>query len=182
MAYFNNFRKIYYDGKLSRNIVMKAQFFRDVLESYSAFYPYTIKDGERPDIIAHNYYGSYEYDWLVFFSNEIVDPYFEWPMTYNQFTAFLKKKYGSIETSQTTVVHYVYDTTVEVADTGYDYKTNYIMMPETYQFQSNAEQGYWNPVYAYNYEFDLNESKRDIKLFDNDLLLQVEKELNGIFK
>ena len=41
---------------------------------------YAIKDGESPDTVAYNYYDDPSYAWLVLLSNNIIDPYFEWPL------------------------------------------------------------------------------------------------------
>lgn len=180
--YFSNFPRIYYDGKIVRNIVLKARFFQDVIKNYTAFLPYTVKDGERADIVAQYYYGDWRYDWLVFISNDILDPYFEWPLDQNQFHLYIDSKYGSHEESVTSIRHYVYNTDVESDDTGKMYKQNYEMTPETFSFLPADEKGYWKPVYWYEWEFEQNELKRNIKLLDNRLLKQIDKEISEIFK
>lgn len=180
--YFSNFRTLYYNGELSRNIMTKARFFRDVINTYSAFYPYTIINNERADVIAHKYYGDSNYDWLVYFSNELVDPYFEWVMTDSQFYKFIVNKYGSIQTAKQTIVYYKYNTSVDSQDVGFDYKVDYKMVPGTWNFLSTQEKGFWTPVYAYDDEFARNEDRRTIKLIDNELVPQIEREISGIFK
>jgi len=180
--YFDNFRMIYYNGQLSRNIVMKAQFFRNVLDTYSAFYPYTIRDGDTVEHVAYKYYGNANYDWLVYFSNEIIDPYFAWPMNYSQFQKYLYKKYNnSIDAIDDTIMYYAYDPTVDTQDIGYEYKINYQMAADTYNALTPIEKGFWKPVYALEYETALNESRRNIQLFNNELVNRVEQEISRIF-
>ena len=58
--FFNNFPLITYNGQVTRNLILKARFFQDVLSNYLAFYPYIIKEGQRADMIANDYYGDKE--------------------------------------------------------------------------------------------------------------------------
>lgn len=43
-------------------------------------YEYYIKDGENPDRLAYNLYGSIEYWWVNLLVNNIHDPFYDWPM------------------------------------------------------------------------------------------------------
>ena len=56
--------------------------------------PFTIKEGERAEDIADYYYGSVDYTWLVYLSNNILDPYHEWPMAEAEFNQYLIEKYS----------------------------------------------------------------------------------------
>lgn len=180
--YFQNFPRIKYDSKFSRNILLRAKFFKDAIANKSVFYPYTIKEGERSDIIANNYYGDSNYYWLVLLSNDLIDPYFDWPMTQEQFNSYIVKKYGSIPTASQTILHYKYNEFDKENDIESMYKENYKVSIETYQAMNTLDKSYWSPVYAYDYEFDLNESKREILLLSADYLSQVENEISRIFR
>lgn len=181
-AFFSVFPKIAYNGKVARNIILKSQFFRSVLSQVDVFYPYVIKDHERADTIAYNYYGDSDYIWLVYFSNEIVDPYFQWPMNNADFEEYIVKKYADIPTAQSTIVHYKYDPTVDPADAEAYYRKNYKLSVDSYNAMTTLEKSYWDPVYAFDNEFNINESRRNIRLFNNDYLPRVEQELVKIFK
>ena len=50
---------------------------------------------ERPEDIAEYYYGSTDYTWLVYMSNNILDPYHQWPMAEADFINYLIEKYGA---------------------------------------------------------------------------------------
>ena len=80
-----------------------ANFINNANVTFDEYY---VKDGERPDTIAYDYYGDYTLDWLVLLTNEIHDVYFEWPLGYEQFNAYLKQKYGSVEYTLSTTHHY----------------------------------------------------------------------------
>ena len=49
-------------------------------EKVFTFYNYTIEREERPDHVAFNYYDDVRYAWLVLATNNILDPYWEWPL------------------------------------------------------------------------------------------------------
>lgn len=180
-AFFQNFPRVNYENVSTRNIILKAGFFADVLKNFSAFYPYTVKDDDRADLVAHHYYGDWRYDWLVYFSNNIVDPYYGWPLTQADFEAYLLKKYGSFEYALDTIHHYTYNDQVEEDDIQEFYRSKYTLTPETYSFMSVQDKSFWKPVYLYEFEFQKNEEKRDIKLLDDRLLPQVEREISNIF-
>jgi hypothetical protein len=181
-AFFQNFPLVTYNGQVTRNIILRAKFFRDVMNNYLAFYPYQIKEGQRADMIANDYYGDRELDWLVYFSIDLVDPYYGWPMTNDQFNAFILDKYGDYVTSVETVHHYEYNGDVDKFDHNGGYTPNYEMTPTTYSFLDPAYKFQWTPVTEYEYQFRLNESKRSIQLIDSRLKDQVLREISTILR
>ena len=80
-SYFKNFPTISYGDALVTNIIARAKLDSTVRNKASVFFPYTVRDGERPDIIAGNYYEDPNFAWLIYLANEMLDPYFEWPLT-----------------------------------------------------------------------------------------------------
>ena len=43
-------------------------------------YDYQVKDGERAEHIAHKYYDDASLDWLIYMTNDVIDPQFDWPL------------------------------------------------------------------------------------------------------
>lgn len=97
--YFKNFPLVDYNGISLRNIMLKSSFLREILLS-SSFYEYIVPEGERITTVAYDYYGSVDYAWLVMFSNQLIDPYFEWPMTDKEFESYITAKYGSVDAAK----------------------------------------------------------------------------------
>tara|TARA_B100001057_G_scaffold266059_1_gene266294 strand:- start:8268 stop:8648 length:381 start_codon:yes stop_codon:yes gene_type:complete len=91
--YFENFPVIEYQGRKVRDISRRASFVRAVSTNPYVYYPYTVKENERAEDIAHKYYGSVDYVWLVYMANNIIDPYYEWPMDGQTFNDYLVAKY-----------------------------------------------------------------------------------------
>lgn len=179
MAYFNNFPTINYFDKQSRSIILKAAIISDVVNKADAFYPYIIKDYERPDTIAYEQYDDPTLDWVIYFSNNIVDPYYSWPLTYEQFRPYLEKKYNkTIYELQSEISHYKYTGTTNESKEDIARKS-WLMSPTTYSL-INDNSG-WTAVSVYDYEDELNEAKRSIKLLNQFYIIQIKKEISTIF-
>lgn len=159
--YFKFFDKITVDGKLATNIFRRFQFLRDNTVNNRLFYEYYVKDGERPDVLAHKYYGDSKYDWVILLFNNIYDPATQWVKDTNEFNKFLIQKYGSLTTAFNTVHHY------ENAD-------GFIIDEDTY---NGLPTGSKSEVSVFEHESRLNEAKREIKILDSSYLLQVVREL-----
>lgn len=162
------------------NILAKINPIREHLAKFEVYYPYSIKDGERPDTIAYDYYGSSDYAWLVMIVNDIYDPYYQWPLTYSEFYDYLFKKYKKTHELMSEICFYRYtgiggETAEEIA------RKSWNMTPETYALLSPEGRSGWTPVYVYDYENELNESKRQIRLLSNQYRKQIDRELNELF-
>lgn len=179
MDLYTDFPKITYNGKNARNIMVNIDLVRGIIDKYKVFYDYVIKEGERPDTIAFDYYGDSDLEWLVCLPNNIIDIHSEWPLSQKRFYDYIVNTYGSISYAQTTVKHYKYtgiggDTQQEIA------RISWFISPTTYSNMSAEEKSGWTPVYFYDYENELNEAKRIIKLLSNEYTNQVKKELREL--
>lgn len=186
--YFYEFPKLLYtrDGvtNLVTNLLTRIATVKGKIDTSALYYEYNIKDGDTPEIIASKYYGDAELHWVVLIFNDIIDPFYDWPMEYRQFIKFLTDKYGSPATAQTTVHHYekIVQTTDNISGeiTTKTYiidLTSYNALPaQPTEFINNmvTEITSRRIVYSYDYENELNESKRQINL--------VRRELIGIIK
>lgn len=98
MGYFNKFPNLYYDVKKNKNYQVVVDILRRVRINSKAvegslYGEYTVKDTDRPDIIAHKLYGDSELHWIILLFNEIHNPYYEWPMPYHEFMRYCEHKY-----------------------------------------------------------------------------------------
>ncbi len=206
MRYFTKFPLVNYNDVLVRNITARVKVFKRAKNIDTIFYKYRIKDGERPDTIAYNYYGDPEYFWVVFIVNDIVDPYYEWPMSQQTFDRFIKAKYGNIATAQSTILkyrridtaYYLHNTRPDVIITATDYaildddaQVNYTQQNQqddvyitvdTYDLMTTEERDEFAPVYAYDFEVDANEARREIRLLNLDYLPRIEEDLKRLMK
>jgi len=85
--------------KLKDKSVITKDIFRRVgldrqINSRLALEAYYVKDGETPDIVANNIYGSSKYHWVLLTVNDIVNPYEEWPKREAELFEYTESKYG----------------------------------------------------------------------------------------
>lgn len=175
-GYFSDFPQIEYQAKIARSIMARPRIASSLLSNPAAIYSYTVNNDLRPDQVAHLYYGDSELLWLIFLANNIVDPYYGWPLTQNTFQDFIISKYGSIATAKSTIKHYRYQEKDKATDE--IWKTKEIITKETYDLNgtfgtlrniTNAQLQRYQAVTAFIYEEELNESKRVIKVIDRRL-------------
>lgn len=96
-TYFSKFPMITYSNTISRDITRRCKIIANDLATPYLFYPYELNDSLRPDLIAEYYYNDPFLDWSVYMSNDIIDPYYGWYLTYENFYKHLIQKYGSVE-------------------------------------------------------------------------------------
>ena len=193
-SYFGNFPQTLFFNNMAVNITLRAAFIESLKTQSVAFYPFVIRQDERPDSLAYDYYDSPEYDWLIFLANDIIDPYTQWPKGLQDLEDFIIKKYGSIEEAQSTILFYRKNadvfyisndgtqfTTTQPSVGGYTISienTDIQITNDSYSFIDNQIDYY--PVYAYDYEVELNENKRNIVLIDNDMKDSVAQQLEAL--
>ena len=175
-GYFSDFPQIEYQAKIARSIMARPRIASSLLSNPAAIYSYTVNNDLRPDQVAHLYYGDSELLWLIFLANNIVDPYYGWPLTQNTFQDFIISKYGTIATAKSTIKHYRYQEKDKATDERW--KTKEIITKETYDLNgtfgtlrniTDAQLQRYQAVTAFIYEEELNESKRVIKVIDRRL-------------
>ena len=92
--YFDKFPLINYSNNVVVNITERAVILNSVFNNPNFFYPYDNTENKRPDQIADGYYKDQFLDWTMYLSNSVIDPYYDWYLSEEDFENFLKKKYG----------------------------------------------------------------------------------------
>ena len=197
MQYFNTLPKIVqYDSngvaRVFTNLLARNIIVPEFLKNPAIYYKYDIQEGDTPEIIAHKYYGdSYRY-WIVLFANQIMDPQWDWPMNNTVFESYLVDKYGSSFDTHTTIHNYQkvltqYDagtntTTVETVEINEDDYNALIETTKTYTLPTGRVTVAItkNAVNYYDYEYNLNESKRTIQILNSNYVAQFETEFKNL--
>lgn len=162
--------------------IMRRFIVRNQLQNRSdIFYEYDVQMGDRPDIIAEKYYGDADLAWLVLHFNNIKDPVFEFPLFGRDFENYIKGKYGSIPAARSEIHEYrqiLQDS--EVKYDGTKIPERYVVVDETtYNGLSATER---RTIYKYDWEEELNEEKRKIKILDKRFLDKVRDEVETILR
>lgn len=175
------------------DIFRRVKFVGSTFNDPRVYYPYQIQDGDTPENIAHRYYGSVDYFWIVTLKNNIIDPLRDFPKTYATFIKYLEANYGSVAAAQSQIHHYTKTVTKTNSDgessslTTIIDETEYLsltsLVPEVYTFNNGSTVTVTitrGSVDCYTYEDEANEQKRNIVLLKSDYLPQVKHELETL--
>lgn len=135
--YFVKFPRIKYNGVNAVDITKRVNLLNSVNSNPFLFYLYDVQEGERADQVAEKYYNDPNMSWLVYLSNQIIDPYYQWYMEYSELNKYIAKKYGSLEIAQEKIAFYRNNWS-NVDD----------ITPVRYATLSIPELKYWDPVYG----------------------------------
>lgn len=195
MKYFSNLPKIirtdeYGYSSIMTDLSTRATIKSKILQNPMLYYTYDIKEDDTPEIIAHKYYNDPYRFWIVLLANEIIDPQWDWPMNGATLERFIQSKYTNV---QRDLVHH-YEKTVSTYDSGSGTRTTDVIKIDEASFNTTFEtqESYTlptgdvtvtitkRPVSNYDYESELNESKRNIKILNVDYVYQIEKEFKNL--
>lgn len=195
--FYNLFPKIKYnvDGNPYNNLTVLTNVFfrikvRDAVKAnIFAYYDVDVTDGDTMEILAEKYYGDAEMHWLIALTNDIIDAKYDWVLNTRDFTNFIKAKYGTIANAKSAVHHYtktikretingIYEDVIEI-----DLDTYNTLSSSSYELltlsdgTSVTETITKQAVSNYDYEYNLNESKRQIKLIKKEYMGDIMTEL-----
>jgi hypothetical protein len=105
-TYFNNFNIIQYSNNAIVDITERAVVLSNLAKNPNIYYPADITDGSRADQIAQLNYNDAYSSWILYLNNNIVDPYYEWYLTPDQFNQFIATKYGSYVNATQTIAYW----------------------------------------------------------------------------
>lgn len=204
--YFNYFPKTLYSSNNATNsldtitnITARFGFESSLKENSNAFYQYSIKDSDTPEIIAAKFYSNPERHWIVLMFNDIIDPQYDWPMENRTLMQYIDKKYSAngglswamnvanVKAYYKTITRTSFDGTkiIEKVELDSGVYANTAATTESIVLQdgSTITQAVTKSTQTYyDYEIELNETKRNIKLVKSEFVPQIEKEFKKIIK
>ena len=105
--YFDRFPIVDYDGDIAKNILARVDFTEKTKRDIYSTFEFTLEEGfERPDLLSYNYYGSSKFDWMIYLTNNIVDPYYDYYKSAEDFKSYMEKKYGSNSNARSITLFY----------------------------------------------------------------------------
>jgi len=206
--YFTYFPKTYYkpidEGTnldVVTNIMTRFRIQENLKENAAVYYTYDISDGDTPEILAAKLYDSPEKHWMILFMNDIVDPQYDWPLSFGQLTSYIDEKYkpsanstvdGSGVTWAKSNIHSYY----KKIETVYQNNTKEEVIRIDQQTYANTASSSTPITLAdgsgitknisrfsktyYEYESDENEKKRRIKILKPELVYELDNEFRRI--
>ena len=165
MAYFRYFNQINYDVRgvknnvnidVITNLLQRVRLKLNFVKNQAFFAQHQIVDGETPEFLAYKYYGNTELHWIILYSHQATNPYYDWPLTYFDLKKFVIKKYGEANINDTH--HY------EDAD--------------KYEVDSTASGA--TAITNFLYEETLNDAKRTINVIKSEYTQEIVSEFKKI--
>jgi len=208
--YFSKFPKLFYNfdsysrSEYVTNILSRFSFEQKLKQNTSIYYTYDIRDGDTPEIIASKLYDSPERHWIVLLMNDIIDPQYDWPLEYETLNRYIDAKYlenanstspgdGIIWARSNVKTYYrverQYVSSDEVVEKKYEidedtFNNTPISLGNSITLESGITVIFDNDKTTqnyYDYELELNESKRKIKLLKREFVSSLEEELEKLF-
>lgn len=150
-----------YNGVPSKNFLAMAKLSDETLANRTLFYPYTVGDHERVDNIAGKYYDNPDYAWLIWMTNNIVDPYHDVYLNERDFEAFIEKKYTSRANAESQIAYWVNDWASDESE----------LTTAAYDALPSTSQKYYDPVVdPYNRVFQYVRKQIDWKATTNQIV------------
>lgn len=104
--YFDKLPLFTYSNTICVDITRRTIIANTIQQDLFAYFPYEMKSHQRPDTIADRYYKDSAYDWLVYMSNKVVDPYYAFPLDDRTFSSFITEKYQNIANAQQKILYW----------------------------------------------------------------------------
>jgi hypothetical protein len=211
---FNYYPKTFYTSNTKTtgldsvtNIVARFGFEKKLKENSAAFYKYSVKDSDTPEIIASKFYDSPERHWIVLLFNDIIDPQYDWPLNNNTLISFIDNKYTANGVANTTPVSGIQwakstnntknyykiitrtasDSTIITEKFQVDANTYANVAASTTSYTLNSGAVVTETISKekqthYDYEVEENEAKREINLLKKEFVPEVEKEFRRVIR
>lgn len=163
MNYFDKIPIISYGGRIAKNIVTKAQLSESTRSNKFNFYPYSM-GSERSDTLSNLYYDNPGYSWLIWLTNNIVDPYYQMPLSDEEFNAFIASKYGTVQIAQRKIKAW--------RNNWFSDDTR--LTPGQYDTLSFDHKKYYDPVLNNYLHVSEYKRKSDSTLINNNAIIELE--------
>lgn len=138
-TYFTKFPNTVYNDVTCTDITKRVAISQKILRRKNVFYLYEIENNLRPDQVSEFYYTDPAYEWLIYLQNEIVDPYYGWYVSEDDFNNMIIEKYGSYETALKKIKHYQLEWFGELPEINSSYYNNNL---------PNVLKKYYTPDYS----------------------------------
>ena len=190
MGYFRELPNLLYKSFLTdkkstldyievKNLFRRVKLRDDLHNVLTIFDKYQIPQGSRPELVAEEFYGDRELDWVVCMTAGIINVRQDWPLSDKELWYYAENKYGN---DLNNVRHYE---TTEVKD-----ENKRLILPKGKVVDSTftipkpgTDAATLNPVVGvsnYEYEVELNENKSGIYVLRKEYLQQYLNDMRTI--
>lgn len=92
--FFSKFKNINYDEFFMKDLSVAFVIKPEIKNNKDLFFYYEIAEYERPETVAFDFYGLTTYNFVIMLMNDIVDPFWDWPLDKYELQAYVEELYG----------------------------------------------------------------------------------------
>ena len=176
-----NDRTSAFDFEIVKNLFKRAVMRQDVINDIVNFTKYSVRDDERPDQIAYDFYRDAGLDWVILTTNNIIHVRDEWPMGNQDFLTYLNGKYTSEELSN--IHHYETKLITDSRERTIQKAGLYVPSDHSITYVDNGvvkTQSQIKQVTFLEHETNLNDDKRQINILKPQLLDMLLSDISDI--
>ena len=176
-----NDRTSAFDFEVVKNLFKRAVMRQDVINDVVNFTKYSVRDDERPDQIAYDFYRDAGLDWVILTTNNIIHVRDEWPMGNQDFLTYLNGKYTSEELSN--IHHYETKLITDSRERTIQRAGLYVPSDHSITYVDNGvvkTQSQIKQVTFLEHETNLNDDKRQINILKPQLLDMLLSDISDI--
>jgi hypothetical protein len=134
--YFSRFPLVDYNGAPAKNILARVDFTDEAKRDIYSNFDYVIQDDLiRPDFLSYTYYDSSQYDWMIYLSNSVIDPYHDYYLSADDFEKYIIGKYGTLASAREKTLFYRNDWAADES----------LITEATYESLEASIKKYWKP-------------------------------------
>lgn len=147
---FKDYPIINYGGMQMRNIKIRFKILDYIKSNIGSYQTVTYTESDTLENLAFDLYGDTRLWWIIAMMNDIIDPYHDVALSYQELNSFIKKSYSDING----VHHY--------EKAGIKYNNNVV---DSF------------PVTNEEYEITVNDAKRELRILLPEYIPQILSEL-----
>ena len=169
------------DFDIVKHLFKRAVMRQDVINDVVNFTKYSVRDDERPDQIAYDFYRDAGLDWVILTTNNIIHVRDEWPMGNQDFLTYLNGKYTSEELSN--IHHYETKLITDSRERTIQKAGLYVPSDHSITYVDNGvvkTQSQIKQVTFLEHETNLNDDKRQINILKPQLLDMLLSDISDI--
>ena len=169
------------DFEIVKNLFKRAVLRQDVINDVVNFTKYSVRDDERPDQIAYDFYRDAGLDWVILTTNNIIHVRDEWPMGNQDFLTYLNGKYTSEELSN--IHHYETKLITDSRERTIQKAGLYVPSDHSITYVDNGvvkTESQIKQVTFLEHETNLNDDKRQINILKPQLLDMLLSDISDI--
>jgi hypothetical protein len=142
MSYFNHFPLVKYGTSNQVNLTRRTAINEEFKTNPAYYYEHNVIEGDTPENLADRFYDDADLAWVILQFNDIVNVFEQWPKSQYELDEYIKDKYDD----PNGIHHYISLISGSIVD------------PVLHPTHDRM------PVTNYEYETDINDDKRTIKL------------------